>query len=175
MQIKDFTSRQAALILFMILLIFFGSIFLIKKMSYSVVLAREVKYVSNVSQMRKMIDGANALSAFNGVTTPGWVCLGAYDEKKGEYCWGKENLDVLNNLEADKALSAIETIPRGQTSPYKDLYVRGLVFKVNKRNIEIKIFIGDPLRTDIVCSQLNMVKDPSDNLSCMLVSPLIKN
>ncbi|EKE12072.1 MAG: hypothetical protein ACD_14C00029G0001 [uncultured bacterium] len=172
---KGFTTKEVVIATGALVIVGVISFAVLSGMSSSVSLAKEAKFVSYASQMLKVIDRANALSSFNRITTPDWSCLGTYSAKPGDFCWGDENSNIINNSNADLALATIESIPKGQMSPYKLLYNRGAVFRINARNIEVKIYVGDTARTKIVCSQLNMIQDPDDNLSCILPSPILKN
>lgn len=171
--IKSFGMKKILVVVGVFLFMSVAAFFVLDKMGGSVELAREAKYVAYVAQMRRIIDGANALSAFNKISAP-WSCLGIYsDEDKA--CWEDENERITNNLLANRALASVESIPDGQFSPYKKIHDRGVVFKIGTYGIEMKVYVGDPQRTPVVCRQLNMVQDPEDGLSCILPSPIKKN
>lgn len=151
------------------------AVIIVSRISSPLVLAREAKYISYVSQMRKIVERANALSAFNKIKYTNWVCLGTYNGQQNDFCWGNDNNGIVNNLEVDRALSEVESIPRGQFSPYQDFHYRGTAFKLNYNSIEMKVYVGDHTRTKVVCGKLNMSVDSDDDLSCVLITPIVKN
>lgn len=171
MDYKDFLKDKMHFSI--IILIFLGAaaFFVLDKMSDSVILAREAKYVSYVSQMKNIVEKANTLSAFEKISSSQWVCLGNYTD----FCWGSKNSEIKNDEIVDRALSSLETLPSGQFSPYNEIYQRGTLIKINPKSIDIKVYIGNKNRVEAACRQLNMVVDDEDSLSCRLSGPIVKN
>ena len=172
---KGFAVKEIIIIVFILAVVTALAIAIFSSMSDSIVVARETKLLGYAAQMKKRVESANSLGAFAKVVTPSWVCLGKYSGQNGDYCWGSENADILNDERVDNALRSVEEVPKGQMSPYKTFYNRGATVKVNPKSIEIRFFIGDTKRAKIVCSQLNMLQDPDDDLSCILETPIAKN
>lgn len=172
---KGFTAKEVLMTISALTIVAVVSFVFLNWMSGSIDAAKETKYVRYVGQMKKAVEGANTLSAFRGIVTSDWVCLGVYSATAEDYCWGKENSSVINNSKVDKALTATSTIPKGQLSPYDTLYNRGTAMMVNSDSVEIKVFVGDSARVENFCRQVNMINDPEDPLSCILAVPLKKN
>lgn len=172
---KNFLSvKDIVIIVALLATIGIVAVVVLTKMSDSVALAKEAKYASYVSQMRKMVDGANALNAFDKIITPDWVCLGAYGLTAGDFCWGDGNKNIINDSAVDSALGNVGAIPKGQMSPYGTIQNRGVIFKINKSSIEIKVYVGDTDKAKKMCSRLSMVQDLDDPLSCVLPAPIMK-
>jgi len=172
---KGFAAKEVIIMTALLVIIAVVATTVLRGMSDSVTMAKEAKLVSYAFQMRKIVEGANALGSFSAVTTPSWVCLGAYSGQAGDFCWGDDNSSIVNDAAADSALRTVDAIPKGQMSPYKLNYSRGAMFKINSRSIEMEIYVGSGERAKIVCPQINMVQDPEDNLSCILAAPIAKS
>lgn len=172
---KGFAEKDIAIGIFVLVLIGAIATIVFGKISDSVILARESRYITYVSQMRDLVIKVNTVSAFNKIKSSEWSCLGAYAGAGTDYCWGKEFSVVINDAEIDKAISTLAEIPKGQFSPYLEPYQRGTLIKINPKSIELKVYVGDSERTETVCRQLNMVVDMEDKLSCALSSPIVKN
>lgn len=174
---KGFAIKETAIVIAVLILLILGimAFAISKSMSNSIDLAKETKYISYISQMQKIIERANALAAFSKIETAEWVCLGAYSGSVGDSCWDGAVDVIANDEQVDKALAVIESIPKGQLSPYKTFHDRGVIFKINQNSIDIKAYVGDAKRTSIFCKQLHMIQDPQDSLSCILSSPIVKN
>lgn len=173
---KGFATKEVLILLSILLMLALLAVKIYSSMTISIDSAKEAKYLSYVSQMKKRVEGANSLGAFANVTTEDWVCLGIYSGKVGDSCWGDGNVNVKNDNVADNALKAVDVIPLGQVSPYKEKYTKGTTFKINSKNIEMRVYIGDAKKAKQLCSQLGMVQDlENDNLTCVLNSPLEKS
>ena len=170
---KFYTAKEKTIAAIFLIAVAFAATVILMAMTSSISAAKDVTFLNYASQMRKMIDSANQLQSFDGVTTS-WVCLGTYSGVPGDFCAGDDNPSVINDATADAALETIGTVPTGQMSPYKNGYNRGVIFKVNPCSIEMKVFVGDLSKAKIICPQLNMIQDSSDQSTCILPTPIQK-
>ncbi|HEX8974159.1 MAG TPA: type II secretion system protein [Patescibacteria group bacterium] len=97
--------------------------------------ARDAKYIAYVKQVSDLVQKANAMGYFNGITTANWRCLGSYAGN----CWGS----YVSDPAVDDVLSRLtNSIPQGEPVPGNTANAGTLIF-INATTITVTAFASE--------------------------------
>jgi len=84
--------------------------------------AKEAKYITYVSQIKKVVDAAAQTGKFDSFVGSQNGCWGSYTHNTGNQCWAGNTTYENTNTVLNAVFSTIGEIPVGQTSPYDSRY-----------------------------------------------------